>query len=112
MDAIAYLTCAIDSTAPVLKLQSRKGYLGGGATAQIPMALPIRQRRRLAICWLRDAAEKKAGAPSPFPKRFAEEVISVVEGRSSAWERRLTLHRAGVAGRIYLSQAPRTKQKR
>ncbi|KAI9714624.1 MAG: hypothetical protein M1828_001161 [Chrysothrix sp. TS-e1954] len=112
LDPIAYLTSAIDSAAPILKLQSRKGYLGGGATAQVPMALSVRQRRRLAICWLRDAAQKKAGAPSPFPKRFAEEVVAVVDGKSSAWERRLALHRAGVAGRSYLSLKPRSKQRK
>lgn len=100
---VAYLTYALDSVAPLMRIVSLRGLAGGGAALQIPSPLQLRQRRRTAIVWILDAVEKRKGGTSDFPKRFAEEIISIVEGRSSVWGKRDNVHRLGVAGRSNLN---------
>lgn len=100
---IAYLTYALDCVSPLLRIRQLKGVAGGGASLQIPQPLTVRQRRRTAIVWILDAVEKRKGGTSDFPKRFAEELVSVIEGRSGVWGRRDQVHRAGIAGRSNLS---------
>ena len=102
LNPILYLTLAIDSVAPLLRLRSQKGAAGGGAALQIPIPLGLRRRRRTAMMWILTAATKKKNRGSGrnmLAQRIAEEVISVVEGRSSVWDLRNNLHKQGVAAR-------------
>jgi small subunit ribosomal protein S7 len=106
LNPILYLTVAIDSVAPLLRIRSQKGAAGGGAALQIPVPLGLRQRRRQAVQWILDAASKKKSRGSgrgQFAQRFAEELISVVEGKSSAWERRGLVHKTGTSARANLN---------
>jgi len=89
--------------APILRLRSQRGAAGGGVALQIPIPLGLRQRRRQAVMWMLDAAERRAGGTSGFAKRFAEEVVAVVEGRSGVWERRGAVHRLAVLARANLN---------
>merc|ERR1712098_667250 len=96
---------AIDSVAPLLRIRSLKGAAGGGAALQIPVPLGLRQRRRQAVQWILDAANKKKSRGSgrgQFAQRFADEIISVVEGKSSVWEKRMLVHRTGTSARANL----------
>ena len=52
LNPIQYLTIAIDSVAPLLRIRSQKGAAGGGAALQIPVPLGVRQRRRQAVQWI------------------------------------------------------------
>ncbi|KAI9659740.1 MAG: hypothetical protein M1831_003638 [Alyxoria varia] len=97
-----YLTHALDSISPLIRLRSQRGLAGGGVALQIPVPLNVRQRRRQAIVWILEQCDKRAGGVSGFAKRFAEEVVGVVEGRSGVWERRGQVHGRGVAGRTNL----------
>lgn len=97
-----YLTLAIDSVAPLMRIRSQRGAAGGGVALQIPVPLGLRQRRRQAVMWILDAAERRSGGTAPFAKRFADEVIAVVEGRSGAWEKRTGVHRLGITARSNL----------
>merc|ERR1712093_692439 len=66
---------------------------------------PLRQRRRQAVQWILDAANKKKSRGSgrgQFAQRFADEIISVVEGKSSVWEKRMLVHRTGTSARANL----------
>ncbi|QSZ30749.1 hypothetical protein DSL72_000307 [Monilinia vaccinii-corymbosi] len=106
LNPVLYLTTAIDSVAPLLRIRSLKGVAGGGASLQIPVALHVRQRRRQAIKWILDSASKKKSRTSGrgmFAQRFAEEVISVVEGKSSVWEKRMMVHKTGTSARANLN---------
>lgn len=96
---ILYLTHAIDSVSPVMRLRSQRGIAGGGMAVQIPQPLSIRQRRRTAIMWIIDACDKRKRNVSPFAKRFAEEVVAIVEGKSGVWDKRTAVHRLAIAGR-------------
>merc|ERR1711939_551981 len=105
LNPVGYLTVAIDSVAPLLRIRSLKGAAGGGAALQIPVPLGLRQRRRQAVQWILDAANKKKSRGSgrgQFAQRFADEIISVVEGKSSVWEKRMLVHRTGTSARANL----------
>jgi len=113
LNPIGYLTLAIDSVAPLLRIRSQKGAAGGGAALQIPVPLGLRQRRRQAVQWILDAANKKksrASGRGQFAQRFADEVISVVEGKSSVWEKRQLVHKTGTSARANLMFSSRRRR--
>ncbi|KAE8450880.1 hypothetical protein EG329_005320 [Mollisiaceae sp. DMI_Dod_QoI] len=112
LDPIGYLTLAIDSVAPLLRIRSQRGAAGGGAALQIPVPLGLKQRRRTAVQWILDAANKKKSRGSgkgQFAQRFADEIISVVEGKSGIWERRQLIHKTGTSARANLSYGVRRR---
>lgn len=103
LEPAAYLATAVDSVAPLLRLTSLAGAAGGGIALQIPKPLLQRQRRRQAIAWMLEASEKRKGGLGSFSKRFADEVVAVVEGKSAAWEKRAAIHRMAVTNRNNLN---------
>jgi small subunit ribosomal protein S7 len=109
LNPIGYLTVAIDSVAPLLRIRSQRGAAGGGAALQIPVPLGLRQRRRQAVEWILDAANKKKSRGSgknQFALRVADEIINVVEGKSSVWEKRQLVHKTGTSARANLNYRP------
>ncbi|TKA79957.1 hypothetical protein B0A49_02175 [Cryomyces minteri] len=106
LNPVLYLTLAIDSVAPLLRIRSQRGAAGGGVALQIPVPLGLRQRRRQAMQWILDAASKKQSRGSGrggFAQKVAEELVSVVEGRSGVWDRRGAVHKLGVSARANLN---------
>jgi small subunit ribosomal protein S7 len=109
-----YLTLAIDSIAPMVRMRQIKGAAGGGQSLPIPTPLNIRQRRRAAFQWILDTASKRRhriSGEGTFAYRVAEEIIAVVEGRSSLWERRMGLHKQAIAARSNIKAKRRMKKK-
>ena len=79
---------------------------------QIPVPLGLRQRRRIAMKWVLDAVSKrrsKGSGRSMFANKVADELISIVEGKSSVWERRNGVHRLGVNARANLGFGTRRR---
>ena len=112
LNPILYLTLAVDSVAPLLRIRSQKGAAGGGVALQIPIPLSVRQRRRKAVMWILDVVSKKHSKGSGrtmFPHKVADELIAVIEGRSAVWDRRGALHKLGVAARANLSFSTRRR---
>ncbi|KAI5919624.1 ribosomal protein S7 domain-containing protein [Camillea tinctor] len=115
MNPLAYLTAAIDSVAPLIRIRGLKGAAGGGQALELPEPLPVRARRRIAIQWIIDVVERKRSSGSgrtQFATRFGQEILAVVEGRSVVWERRALAHKQGTAARANLNHpavAPRKK---
>lgn len=102
LNPILYITIAVDSVAPLLKVRNVPGAGGGGRALELPVPLGVRQRRRMAFQWILDVINKKPSKGSgrkQFPHRIAEEIIAVVEGRSSVWEKRRQVHKLGTAAR-------------
>jgi small subunit ribosomal protein S7 len=102
LNPILYLTLAIDSIAPLLRLRVQKGGAGGGASLQIPVPLSLRQRRRTAFVWILDVCSKRKSRGSGknmFPAKVADEIVSIVQGTSSLWERRNAVHKLAVTAR-------------
>lgn len=70
------------------------------------MPLGLRQRRRTAATWLLDAASKRktrGSGPGGFALKVAEEIVAVVEGRSSCWEKRMGVHKIATTARSNLN---------
>ncbi|OQO13338.1 hypothetical protein B0A48_01566 [Cryoendolithus antarcticus] len=106
LNPVLYLTLAIDSIAPLLRIRSQRGAAGGGVALQIPVPLGLRQRRRQAMMWILDAVEKKKSRSSgrnTFAQRVAEELIGVVEGKSGVWVKRDAVHKLATTARSNLN---------
>ncbi|KJZ76933.1 hypothetical protein HIM_03810 [Hirsutella minnesotensis 3608] len=102
LNPVLYLTIAIDSVAPLVNIRMVAGAAGGGRALEVPEPLAVRQRRRTAFKWILDVIDKKPSKGSgrkQFPHRIAEEIIAVVEGRSSVWEKRKAVHKLGTSAR-------------
>jgi small subunit ribosomal protein S7 len=108
LDPVLYLGLAIDSVAPLVRMRGFKGLAGGGKSLEVPMPLRARQRRRTAFQWILDVVNKKKSKGSGrnmFPHRVAEEIVAVVEGRSTVWDKRLQVHKAGTSNRANLTHS-------
>ena len=113
LNPVLYLSLAIDSVAPLVRIRGYKGIAGGGASLEVPIPLKARQRRRMAFQWLLDVVNKKMSKGSGrdmFPQRVAEEIIAIVEGRSSVWDKRYLVHRQGTIARANMNN-PRLNKK-
>ena len=100
------MTVAIDSVAPLFRIKTVRNIGPGGSALPLPVPLSTRQRRRQAFAWILDAANKRKTRGSGrwrFAQKVAEEIIAIVEGRSGVWDRRLNVHKLGVASRANLS---------
>ncbi|RWA03941.1 hypothetical protein EKO27_g11167, partial [Xylaria grammica] len=54
LNPLLYLTLAIDSVAPIVRVRSLKGMAGGGVALEVPEPIDSRARRRQAIIWILD----------------------------------------------------------
>ncbi|KAF2434616.1 ribosomal protein S7 [Tothia fuscella] len=106
LNPILYLTLAIDSIAPLLRIRSLRGAAGGGTALQVPVPLGVKQRRRKAIMWILEAAsnrKSRGSGKNMFAQKVAETVVSVVEGKSDLWAKRDTIHKQGVSARANMN---------
>ncbi|OHF00234.1 30S ribosomal protein S7 [Colletotrichum orchidophilum] len=106
LNPVLYLTLAVDSVAPLIKIRRIAGGAGGGRPLELPAPLAVRQRRRAAFQWILDVVNKKSSKGSgrtQFAHRVADELIAVAEGRSSVWEKRLAMHKLGTTTRANLN---------
>ncbi|KAI0430010.1 ribosomal protein S7 domain-containing protein, partial [Xylaria sp. FL1042] len=106
LNPLLYLTLAIDSVAPIVRVRSLKGMAGGGNALEVPEPISSRARRRQAIMWIMDIVNRKRSAGSgrkQFAHRFGQEVVAVIEGRSTVWDRRQALHKLSTASRANLA---------
>ena len=102
LNPVLYLTLAIDSVSPLLRIRNMKGAAGGGAALPIPVPLGQRQRRRTAIQWILGAASKRrtnTSGKTGYAQRVASEIIAVIEGRSGVWDRRNMIHKSAISAR-------------
>lgn len=101
-----YLLLALDTVAPLIKIRGYTGMAGGGKALEVPMPLNQRARRRIAWMWLMDAVIKKPSTGSGkkmFATRIGEEIVGIIEGRSSLWDRRNAVHKQGTSARANLN---------
>ncbi|KIW02363.1 uncharacterized protein PV09_06185 [Verruconis gallopava] len=113
LNPVLYLQLAVDSVAPILRIKQLKGAAGGGMALPVPVPLSLRRRRWEAIHWIIDAASKRRSRGSGsgmFAQKVAEEIVNVVEGKSSVWAKRDALHKQAVAARA--NMVPQEKIRR
>ena len=97
LSPIAYLTTAIDSLAPLVKIRQQRGVMGGGASLPIPVPMGVKQRRRTAMQWILAAAGKRK--ESRLADRVSREIVNVANGTSAAWERRGQVNKMAISAR-------------
>ena len=113
LNPVLYMALAIDSVAPLLKVKAISGAGGGGRALEMPEPLPLRARRRIAFQWILDIINKKRSKGSgrkQLSNKIAEEIIAVVEGRSSVWEKRRLVHRLATSARANVGSRVRAKK--
>jgi small subunit ribosomal protein S7 len=87
---------AIKELTPVLEVRSRRV---GGATYQVPVEVPARRARTLAVRWLvhfaRDRREKS------MADRLANEMLDSTQQQGNAWKRKDDIYRMAQANKAF-----------
>lgn len=109
-----YFMLAIDSVAPLIRIRGFTGLGGGGKALEVPVPIDRRARRRTAFSWIMDVVNKKDSAGSGrkmLPHRIGAEIVAVVQGTSSVWDKRQQLHKQGMGIRANLNSPQLAKRK-
>jgi small subunit ribosomal protein S7 len=95
-DAVEQLEEGIKALTPTLEVRSRRV---GGATYQVPVEVPPRRARTLAVRWLvsfaRDRREKT------MAQRLAHELLDATQQQGNAFKRKDDVYRMAVANRAF-----------
>jgi small subunit ribosomal protein S7 len=95
-DAIETLEAAIKQLTPVLEVRSRRV---GGATYQVPVEVPARRARTLAIRWMVDYA--RARREYSMAERLAGEILDATQQQGAAWKRKDDIYRMAQANKAF-----------
>src|SRR5205085_11242106 len=91
---------AIKQLTPVLEVRSRRV---GGATYQVPVEVPARRARTLAVRWLVEFA--RARNEKSMAERLANEILDASKQQGNAWKRKDDINRMAPANKA-LAQYP------
>jgi small subunit ribosomal protein S7 len=80
----------------VLEVRSRRV---GGATYQVPVEVPARRARTLAIRWLVQFA--RARREYSMAERLASEILDANQQQGSAWKRKDDIYRMAQANKAF-----------
>ena len=93
---VEVLEQAIKTITPVLEVRSRRV---GGANYQVPVEVPQRRARTLAIRWLvtyaRDRREKG------MPEKLANEILDALNEQGGAYKRKDDIYRMAQANKAF-----------
>jgi small subunit ribosomal protein S7 len=95
-DAVETLEAAIKQLTPVLEVRSRRV---GGATYQVPVEVPARRARTLAVRWLVDYARNRR--EYSMADRLAGEILDAGQQQGSAWKRKDDIYRMAQANKAF-----------
>jgi len=95
-DPIEMLEGSIKQLTPSLEVRSRRV---GGATYQVPVEVPARRARTLAIRWLVDYARNRR--EYSMAERLASEILDAKQQQGSAWKRKDDIYRMAQANKAF-----------
>ena len=95
-DPVEALEQSIKALTPVLEVRSRRV---GGATYQVPVEVPARRARTLAIRWLVDFARNRR--EYSMAERLASEILDATQQQGSAWKRKDDIYRMAQANKAF-----------
>jgi small subunit ribosomal protein S7 len=95
-DPVQTLEAAIKQLTPVLEVRSRRV---GGATYQVPVEVPARRARTLAVRWLVDYSRNRR--EYSMAERLANEIIDSTQQQGSAWKRKDDIYRMAQANKAF-----------
>ena len=87
---------AVKELTPVLEVKSRRV---GGATYQVPVEVPARRARTLAVRWLVEFA--RARREKSMADRLAHEILDATQQQGSAWKRKDDIYRMAQANKAF-----------
>ena len=95
-DPVETLEAAIKQLTPVLEVRSRRV---GGATYQVPVEVPARRARTLAVRWLVDFARQRR--EYSMSERLASEILDATQQQGGAWKRKDDIYRMAQANKAF-----------
>jgi small subunit ribosomal protein S7 len=95
-DPVETLENAIKQLTPVLEVRSRRV---GGATYQVPVEVPARRARTLAVRWLIGYA--RARREYSMSERLANEILDATRQQGNAWKRKDDIYRMAQANKAF-----------
>jgi small subunit ribosomal protein S7 len=95
-DPVPALEESIKQLTPVLEVRSRRV---GGATYQVPVEVPARRARTLAVRWLVQFA--RARREKSMPDRLAREILDATQQQGGAWKRKDDIFRMAQANKAF-----------
>ena len=95
-DPVEYMEQSIKILTPQLEVRSRRV---GGATYQVPVEVPARRARTLAVRWLVQFA--RARREYSMAERLASEILDANQQQGSAWKRKDDIYRMAQANKAF-----------
>lgn len=95
-DPVETLEAAIKQLTPVLEVRSRRV---GGATYQVPVEVPARRARTLAVRWLVTYA--RARREYSMADRLANEISDALKQQGGAYKRKDDIYRMAQANKAF-----------
>ena len=95
-DPVQTVEAAIKQLTPVLEVRSRRV---GGATYQVPVEVPARRARTLAVRWLVDYARNRR--EYSMAERLASEILDSTQQQGGAWKRKDDIYRMAQANKAF-----------
>jgi len=95
-DPIEQLDAAIKALTPALEVRSRRV---GGATYQVPVDVPARRSKTLAVRWLVEFARQRR--EKTMAQRLANELMDAVNSQGGAYKRKDDIFRMAKANQAF-----------
>ena len=95
-DPVEALETSIKTLTPVLEVRSRRV---GGATYQVPVEVPQRRARTLAVRWLVQFARQRR--EKTMAQRLANELMDAVNQQGGAYKRKDDIYRMAQANKAF-----------
>ena len=95
-DPIESLEQSIKALTPVLEVRSRRV---GGATYQVPVEVPARRARTLAVRWLVEFARNRR--EKTMAQRLANELLDAQQQQGGAFKRKDDIYRMAQANKAF-----------
>jgi small subunit ribosomal protein S7 len=95
-EPVEVLDEAIKELTPTLEVRSRRV---GGATYQVPVEVPARRARTLAVRWLVSFARGRR--EKSMPERLANEILDATQQQGGAWKRKDDIFRMAQANKAF-----------
>jgi small subunit ribosomal protein S7 len=95
-DSVEQLEVSIKALTPALEVRSRRV---GGATYQVPVEVPARRARTLAIRWLVEFARQRR--EKTMAQRLANELLDAQSQQGGAYKRKDDIYRMAQANKAF-----------
>src|SRR4051795_10222588 len=93
---VEVLDDSVKELTPVLEVRSRRV---GGATYQVPVEVPARRARTLAVRWLVSFARNRR--EKSMSERLANEMLDATQQQGGAWKRKDDIYRMAQANKAF-----------